>query len=54
MRTDTITYYNGKRYMRRVRRTDDLFASVKWRTFITFAHRGVPNEWPVIISYTIR
>jgi hypothetical protein len=54
MRTDTVTYYNGKRFMRRVRSVDRLFGTFKPRTYITFAYRGVANEWPTIISYTIR
>ncbi len=53
MRHDTITYYNGKRYMRRVR-TAEIFNPTMLRTYITFAYRGVPAEWPAIISYTIR
>jgi hypothetical protein len=55
MRTDTITYYNGKRYMRRVRTASPWCnPGSKLHTFITFAYRGVPDEWPVLISYTIR
>ena len=53
MRTDVTTYYNGRRYMRRVRRVDS-WAPTSLRTFITFAYRGVPAEWPAITSYTIR
>ena len=53
MRTDTVTYYNGKRYMKRVR-ISDTWSAVKPRLYITFAYRGVANEWPTIISYTIR
>lgn len=53
MRHDTVTYYNGKRYMRRVR-SAELFNPTMLRTFVTFAYQGVPGGWPVIISYTIR
>lgn len=53
MRTDIVTYYNGKRYMRRIR-TTETWGYVKSRVYVTFAYRGVPDEWPVIISYTIR
>jgi hypothetical protein len=53
MRQDTVTYYNGKRYMKHVR-TAGMYNPTMLRTFVTFAYRGVPQEWPVIISYTIR
>ena len=53
MRTDTVTYFNGKRYMKRVR-SAELFNPTMLRTFVTFAYRGIPDEWPAIISYVIR
>jgi hypothetical protein len=52
MRTDTVTYFNGKRYMRRVRVLES--STQAMRMYITFAYRGIANEWPVITSYTIR
>jgi hypothetical protein len=48
MRTDVVSYFNGKRYMKRTRRGS------RWTSRITFAYRGVPGEWPVVISYTVR
>lgn len=54
MRHDTVTYYNGKRYMRRVRTGRTVWGDTGLSMYVTFAYRGVANEWPVIISYTIR
>jgi hypothetical protein len=54
MRHDTVTYYNGKRYMLRTCKHVDLWTGGHYRTLITFAYRGVAHEWPTIISYTIR
>lgn len=51
---DTVTYFNGKRYLRRVRRIDVWTAGRKPRALITLAYRGVPHEWPAVISSTIR
>ena len=53
MRTDVTTYYNGRRYTRRIRRVDS-WSPTSLRTFITFAYRGITDEWPAITSYTIR
>ena len=53
MATETVTYFNGRKYKRRIR-TAEMFNPTMLRTFITFAYRGVTDEWPVIISYTIR
>jgi hypothetical protein len=51
---DTVTYYNGKRYMKRVRRGHTVWGGTGFSTYITFAYRGVPDECPAVISYTIR
>jgi hypothetical protein len=52
-RQDVVTYYNGRRYMRRTQRHVDLWTAARYATRITFAYSGVANGWPVIISYTI-
>lgn len=49
MHSDTVTYFNGIKYKRRTRRLE----RPGGRYSITFAYRGIPDEWPAVISYTI-
>jgi len=45
----TVTYYNGRRYVRTVRKMD--LSPLHY--LLTFAYRGTPQEWPVITGYRI-